>query len=137
MTLSIKQKKDNIKYWLNGTAHDYDIYLSLKKNKKYSGALFFGYLVLEKLLKAIVVEVSEEYAPGIHDLAYLTVLAKLILPKDELLILKQINSFNMSTRYPDEKNDFYKICTAGFANKYYKEIEKMYKKLCQLQKLNK
>lgn len=134
MVLNSKQIEYNEKYWVEGANHDYDIYLSLKKSKKYTGALFFGHIVLEKILKAIVVRVSGEHAPRIHDLAYLAVLAKLDLDKDDLLKLKQINTFNMSTRYPDDKNDFYKICTAGFANKYYKEIEKMYKKICQLQK---
>lgn len=137
MVLTVKQTKQNIKYWVDGATHDYDIYLSLKKNKKHTGALFFGHIVLEKMLKAIVISITEEYAPRIHDLAYLATLAKLELPKNELLLLKQINAFNMNTRYPDDKNDFYKICTAGFAAKYYKEIEKMYKKICLLQKSKK
>lgn len=134
MKLTPKQIKNNIKYWVEGSAHDYDIYLSLKKNRKYTGALFFGHLFLEKILKAVVVGATNSYAPRIHDLAYLAVLAKLSLSKDELLILKQINTFNMNTRYPDDRNDFYKICTVEFANKYYKEIEKMYKKICLSQK---
>lgn len=134
MVLNIKQVNNNIKYWVDSAAHDYDIYLSLKKSKKYTGALFFGHIVLEKMLKAVVVKNINEYAPRIHDLAYLAVLAKLDFSAEELLLLKQINTFNMSTRYPDDKNNFYKICTASFASKYYKEIEKMYKKICQLLK---
>ena len=137
MKLTDKQIKNNIKYWVEGATHDYDIYLSLKKNKKYSGALFFGHLVLEKALKATVVGLTKNYAPRIHDLAYLATLAKLDLSKENLLLLKQVNIFNMNTRYPDDRNNFYKICTAEFANKYYKEIEKIYRKICQSQKLNK
>ena len=137
MVLTKKQIKSQFDYWLDGANHDYDIYLSLKKSKKCTGALFFGHIVLEKLFKALVVSKSKEYAPKTHDLAYLSVLAKLDLSKDDLLLLKQINTFNLNTRYPDDRNNFYKICTVSFATKYYKEIEKIYKQLCLLLKSNK
>lgn len=41
--------------------------------------------------------------------------------------LKLINDFNISTRYPNYKNDFRKICTKEFAEEYLKIIENIFK----------
>ena len=40
--------------------------------------------------------------------------------------LKLINDFNISTRYPDYKNDFRKICTKEFAEQYLNKIENIF-----------
>ena len=64
----IKELKN---YWKKTAEHDYRIMLSLFATKKFSNTLFFGHIVLEKILKAHVVKRSNKSAPYTHDLVRL------------------------------------------------------------------
>jgi HEPN domain-containing protein len=127
--------KRNIKkiaeYWHKTAEHDYKTMLGLFRIKRYSDCLFFGHIVLEKILKAHVVKNIKEEAPKTHDLVMLAKLAKLELPLEDIEYLKVVNRFNMRTRYPDVKFNFYKLCTREYASENLNEIKKIYKTLCQ------
>lgn len=127
--------KENIKkvieYWQKTSEHDYETMVGLFKIKRYSDCLFFGHIVLEKILKAHAVKNTKEEAPKTHDLVVLAKLAKLELPMEDLEYLKVVNRFNMRTRYPDAKFNFYKLCTREYASLNLDQIKKIYKILCQ------
>jgi len=99
--------------------------------KKYADSLFFGHIVLEKIIKTHVVKDSGKETLKVHDLLYLADLSKLNLSNDEIKYLKIVNRFNMRTRYPDIKLTFYKQCTRQYIKEHLEKIEKLYKKLCQ------
>jgi len=46
-------------------------------------------------------------------------------------LLDDVNDFNIRTRYPEYKLEFYKKCTRKYAKNYLDEIINLYKKLCQ------
>jgi len=124
-------KKGLVKYWTKTADHDYDTMLALYRSKRYSACLFFGHIVLEKILKALVVQETGKQTPFTHDLVRLHELADLKLPEVVVDFLDQVNEFNMRTRYPEYKFDFYKKCTPQFTKKYYTKITKLYQELCQ------
>ena len=105
--------------------------LYLFEGKKYSESLFFGHTVLEKILKGSVVKETNKEAPKTHDLIRLAEIAKLKLPNRTLEYLKIVNRFNMRTRYPDTKLQFYKSCDLEYTKNNIEKIKKLYKKLCQ------
>jgi len=119
----MEQKQKIIDYWQKTAENDYKIMLSLYRLKHYSYCLFFGHIVLEKILKALVVKNTNEQAPKIHDLVRLQDLAGLGFENSKVILLKEINEFNLATRYPDYKFNFYKKCDARFAKKYLKIIK--------------
>lgn len=119
------------RYWLKTAKHDYDTMVGLYRIKRYSDCLFYGHIVLEKTLKALVVKNTREPAPFIHDLVRLQDIAKLDLSEESIDLLDQINEFNIRTRYPEYKLDFYKKCTAVYTKKYFEKIKEVYKELCQ------
>ncbi|MBU4370224.1 HEPN domain-containing protein [Patescibacteria group bacterium] len=123
--------KQTVNYWLKTSQHDYRTMLGLFRIKRYSDCLFYGHIILEKNLKALVVKNTGKQAPYIHDLVRLQELAKIQLEKDDLKFLKEINNFNIRVRYPDYKLRFYKICTKEFTKKRFKKIVSLYRKLCQ------
>lgn len=123
--------KKLIAYWRQTAEHDYETMLGLKKIKRYSDCLFFGHIVLEKILKALVVAETKKDAPYIHNLAKLAELAKCELREADWNLLDAVNKFNINCRYPDYKMKFYKMCTKEYAEKYLVAIEKTYKLLCQ------
>lgn len=114
-------------YWLESSDRDYE---SMKKNyeiKQYTWALFIGHLTLEKLLKAIYANVNSEnpYPPKIHNLNILAEKCNIKLDERKTKILMTCNSFNISARYEDYKNEFYKRCTEDYAREQIKNIEEV------------
>ncbi|NOZ61861.1 MAG: HEPN domain-containing protein [Calditrichaeota bacterium] len=119
---------EHIKYWLESAEHDLDVSDSLFKSEKYDWSLFVGHLVLEKALKAIFVKThNNRMPPKIHNLLKLARLSDLDLYDRQELLFAEINEFNIATRYPDYKSNFYKKCTRSFAEKYLKLIKEQYK----------
>lgn len=126
-----KEIRTLINYWKKTAEHDYETMLGLFQIKRYSDSLFFGHIVLEKILKAHVVKNTKKEAPYIHDLVRLASIAELELKEDDLLYLNHVNDFNIRARYPEYKFQFYKTCTKEFADKHLKQIIAIYKNLCQ------
>jgi HEPN domain-containing protein len=123
--------KNQIKYWQESAAESYGVMLVLKKGGKYPECLFFGHLVLEKILKAFVVLQTKQDAPKIHNLARLVELSGLELDKDTKEYLLVANSFNIRARYDDYKKSFYKVCTKEYTENNLEKITKIYNDLCQ------
>lgn len=122
--------KKRIKYWLTTASHDYETMAGLFNIKRYSDCLFYGHIVLEKILKAHAVKATGEDAPPIHNLTRLVEIAKLDLDKETREFLAVANRFNIRTRYPDDKFSFYKQCNRKYAETNLKKIIKIYEYLC-------
>lgn len=125
------QVKKIVSYWEKTAECDRGIMNSLFKSKEYYGCLFFGHIILEKIMKALVVQETKQQAPYMHDLVRLEEIAKIGLSKEEIKLLKEVNAFNLNARYPDYKLKFYKLCTKEFTEDYLNRIIILYKKLCQ------
>lgn len=131
----IAKKEKNIekivKYWRKTSEHDFETMNALFGIKRYPESLFFGHIVLEKILKGLVVEATGKEAPYIHNLTKLSELAKCDLLKEEMDLLDKVNDFNISSRYPEYKLQFYKQCNREYAKNYIDKIANLYKKICQ------
>lgn len=124
--------KKLIAYWQITAEHDYETMLDLYKIKRYSDSLFFGHIVLEKILKAHTVKATGKDAPKIHNLLRLEEMAGCKLTEGEKDFLGLVNSFNISTRYPDYKLAFYKRYSSAKAVKgNLNKIIRLYQRLCQ------
>lgn len=132
-----RDQKKLIDYWHKTASHDYETMKSLFKSKRYDASLFFGHIVLEKILKALVVENTGEHAPSTHNLVRLAEIAEAALSQKEKDLLRAANRFNIEARYPEQKLEFYKLCTREYTQEYIDKIDKLYKKLCQKLKLKK
>lgn len=135
--MNAKQVHESVSYWQITAGHDYDTMLTLFHHKRYSDSLFFGHIILEKILKAKVVQVTKKQAPYIHDLVRLEQLAKLKFSNETIHFLHQVNDFNIRARYPEHKLRFYKQCTKAYTQPYFDQIVQLYKKICQELKLKK
>lgn len=118
-------------YWFKTAEHDYETMQALFKIKRYSDALFYGHIVLEKILKGLVVEQTLQPAPYIHDLVRLQQIAGLGLSKEAVAILNKVNEFNIRARYPEYKLRFYKLCTKAYTQEHLDKIIELYHQLCQ------
>lgn len=123
--------KKLVNYWKETADYDYKSMHSLFQNKRYASSLFFGHIVLEKILKALVVAKIKKQAPYTHDLVRLYKMTKIKQEKTDKDLLLKVNDFNIRARYPEWKSRFYKICTKNYTQEYVTEINNLYKKLCQ------
>ena len=120
-------KEEHIKHWLESAEHDLDTSNTLFEAGKYDWALFLGHLVLEKALKAIYVQNNEnKIPPKLHNLVRLAEVSSVQLEKEKKIIFDKINDFNIEVRYPEYKNEFYKICTKEFAEEKILQIKELY-----------
>ena len=128
-------KEEHINYWLNAAQHDLESAETIFESERYDWCLFVGHLALEKILKAIFVDRNDNsIPPKIHNLVRLAELSKIKINDEQKFLLDKINDFNIQTRYPDFKLDFYKQCNREYANKYLKKIKKCFRWLNSLLK---
>ena len=120
-----------IEYWHKTAEHDYETMVGLYRIRRYSDSLFFGHIILEKILKGLVVKETKRRAPYIHNLIELTQIGNLDLNKKEKVLLVEVNEFNISCRYPEEKLRFYKQVDKKYTKYYLDQIKKLYNKLCE------
>lgn len=129
---------DLMNYWIESADEDYNVMNVLHSNKKNSYCLFFGHLVIEKLLKALYAKNNKgtPYAPKSHDLLYLAEKTQLKLNERQEDLLDTITRFNMNARYDDYKKEFYLKCTDEYTEQQLKNIEEIRVWLKNLLKTN-
>ena len=115
-----------IEYWIKGSEEDYKTAKALIDSKRFAHALFFCHLTIEKTLKALVVKHTQKHARLDHNLIRLSESTGLSLSEEQLNALTEINSFNISGRYDDEKFEFHKKATQEFTEKYFNETTNLY-----------
>ncbi len=121
------KSEEHIQFWLEGAAHDLDAAESLFAAGKYDWCLFLGHLVLEKTLKAILVQKqSEKIPPKIHNLVKLAEKSSLELTDDQKIFLDEVNDFNLEIRYPDYKKVFYLHCSKEYTMENFNKIKEFY-----------
>ncbi len=119
-------QEEHINYWLSTSEDDWLSALEiLSKNERRHYALFIGHLSVEKLLKALFVVLNNSVPPYKHDLIILAEKCNLKPDDQTRLDLKVINEFNIQSRYPDFKNNFYDKCTKEFVDAELKRIDKV------------
>ena len=121
---------DNInlmEYWENSSDEDYNVMNVLYSNKKNSYSLFFGHLVIEKLLKGLYAKNNKEnpYTIKSHNLLALAEKCNLELTDEQVEKLQIITQFNISARYDDYKETFNQKCTDDYTYEQIKNIEEV------------
>ena len=108
--------------------------LDLKEKNRNTYALFFGQLLIEKLLKALYAKNNKgaPYAPKTHELAYLANKMNMELSENQEDMLEVISDFNMEARYGDYKYTFELKCTDEYTNIWIENIKELRKWLKEL-----
>ena len=128
---------EQVEYWVDGAERDYATMVVLFNSKRYPESLFFGHIVLEKMLKAFVVLETKEQPPITHNLVLLEKMTSLYLDEDLKNYLVVVNTFNIRARYDDYKKAFYKTRTKEYTEENFQKIDLIYKQLCQQMKQKK
>lgn len=115
------------KEWLNQADYDLKTARAMFRTRRYIYTVFMCHLAIEKALKAVIAEVTGEQPPKIHNLIHLVKLGSPLLSKEQLEFLAEINTANITTRYPDELKKLFKKYTRKLANDYLKKTREVIK----------
>jgi HEPN domain-containing protein len=125
--LTKEAKTSLVNYWILGSQQDLESCEAIfVQAKRYGAALFFLHLSIEKILKALYVAKTNQHAPLTHNLLALAEAAGLESTGEIELALATINEFNMVTRYPSQKSDFYGTATFSFAKSHIDRGKEIY-----------
>jgi HEPN domain-containing protein len=92
----------------------------------YDWCLFLSHLILEKLIKAVHCQnLPDVPVLKIHDLVRLTVKAGIPISDKQEGLLEKFTGFQMAARYPEDKRDFYKVCTKEYTLSALNEFEEI------------
>ena len=102
---------EHIQHWIDSAENDLETANILFNSKKYEWCLFISHLVVEKAVKAVfVLNNDNKIPPKTHNLLKLAKKSNLHLSNEQELLFKEISSFNIEARYPQYKQEFYKLC---------------------------
>jgi HEPN domain-containing protein len=117
---------EQVKYWMELAEQDLPVAESLFEKKHYMYCLYLGHLVLEKTLKAYYVKTLQKTPPKTHDLLKLSEATSLNLTEEQEEFLNRVTDFNIESRYPDYKSNFYTLCTKEFTSENFNKIKEFY-----------
>lgn len=121
--------EEKISFWKDEARRALVVAEDLFRLKRYTEALFFGHLALEKLLKARIIRVRKEEPVYSHDLFILAKYAKLRISEKETDFLARVNVYNIRARYQDYKRSLYKQADRKFTAQELSEIKRFFNKI--------
>jgi len=89
--------------------------------------LFCCQQAIEKRLKALVVNATDEFPPKLHDLTRLADLAKIDLNAGQKLFLRKLNNYYIETRYPEEVRELSDKVTKDLSLRYLQDAKEVIK----------
>jgi HEPN domain-containing protein len=91
-----------VEYWRNGATDALDAANDMiLRDKRILFGLFFLHLAVEKILKAHVCRRTMNFAPRLHNLVRLAILAEIALSDEQIMTLASLNEFSLEGRYPE------------------------------------
>ena len=93
--------KKQILYWETGSDEDMLNAKIMIENGRFLAGLFFCHLCLEKILKALVVKITEEHPPRTHILSSLADTARINFDDNQDQFISEIQTFQLEGRYPE------------------------------------
>ncbi|MBI5603786.1 MAG: HEPN domain-containing protein [Deltaproteobacteria bacterium] len=115
-----------VHYWIEGAVYDLGVAEAMFEKEKFPYALFMGHLALEKLLKALVVRVTENHAPYTHSLPLLAQKTGLKIPQKTVRALARFMEFHFEARYPNDEKMFYRKCTKTFTTRNLQKMNEVF-----------
>ena len=96
---------DKVEYWLGLCDEDLEVAKLLFAGEKYLQMGFFCHLMIEKAIKAVIAQNTNEIPPKIHDLIKLANKAEIYneLSEEQCVLLGRLIPLQIEARYPEYK----------------------------------
>jgi HEPN domain-containing protein len=105
------KKNEKISYWISLSDYDLETAKVMLQGKRFLYVGFMCHQVIEKILKAVFVQVNEAVPPRIHNLIRLAEKGQIYndLTEEQKNFLIYLNPMNIEGRYPAYKEELLKI----------------------------
>jgi HEPN domain-containing protein len=125
-------KQEHIAYWKETSEDDLLSANALYEAGRYTFTLFACHFSIEKLLKAFWVKDNiDDFPPRTHNLIHLLSQTQLELEEDDIILMRQMNNWNIEGRYPDYQRFFYQLCTQSYVEEKLQKTKNLYQCLVQ------
>jgi len=120
-------------YWLELCDEDIITAKALLDAGRFLHMGYFCHQIIEKALKAVIADISDEIPPKVHDLPKLAKLADVIntLSNEQKLLLSKLLPLQIEARYPEYKSKVSASLSREYCNKLLTETEEF---LCWIKK---
>lgn len=129
--LKNSDKKKDVLQWVKLSDYDIETAKAMQKTGRYLYVLFCCQQAIEKRLKALVVNATDNFPPKSHDLIRLAELAKICLTPKQGLFLRKLTNYYIETRYPEEMQELSKKVTKTLSSRYLLETQEVIRCLDQ------
>ena len=113
--------RSDTRNWIALAEYDLETARHMLKTGRNLYVIFLCHLALEKMLKALVTEITQTVPFKTHDLILLLKKGGLELPQDYLEFIGKINSASIPTRYPEDLERALKVYPKSVARDYLKQ----------------
>jgi HEPN domain-containing protein len=112
-------KQEHISYWAKQVEEDFDCAKVLYQANHFAQSLFWAYLALEKLTKALWIKNNEGNTPPlVHNLLRLFTQTKEEFAEEDLMFVSEMNAFQIKGRYPDYADSLEQTVTKEICEEY-------------------
>lgn len=124
--------KSKTRTWFEIAQNDLKFAESILKNKnRPCYAVHFCHQAIEKLLKAIITETTEELPPRTHNFQILFQKTNLKMPEGLQKFLYSLSPHYLATKYPEDITRLYKSYNPAYGNKTLKQTKELFRWLEQ------
>ena len=114
-----------VQSWVEQARYDLDTARAMLQSGRYLYVLFCCRQAVEKMLKAIIARRSGQLPPRLHQLIRLTEVAGLSVDEMRADFLRELSSYYIPTRYPEEISTMAFKVKAEKANSVLKQSEEV------------
>ena len=119
-------KAGHINYWISNSKRDWKRAKYCFEEKDYVFSLFCMHLCLEKVCKALWVKNNKSnIPPKIHNLERIIIESNINLGEEDILFLRDMNTFQLEGRYPDYLGKIYKTYNKKFTEMIFNKAKKI------------
>jgi HEPN domain-containing protein len=97
--------------WAERAQYDLDTADPMFKAGRYLYVLFCCQQAIEKMLKAAIIQRTNEVPPRIHQLVRLVELARVAVEEKHIDFLRELSNYYLPSRYPEEAADLAPVVT--------------------------
>jgi HEPN domain-containing protein len=119
--------EDDVAYWLQLARLDLNSARKSLSGDSFLHCLYGCQQALEKFLKAMVVESTNQAPPRLHNLVRLAALAGLTLESDHEMLLSRLSLEYIELRYPEELSTIAEMNSREAAEEHLRQTEELFR----------
>ena len=129
-------RKDT-KNFMDCAEYDLQTARAMFDSQRFVYVIFMCHLSIEKMLKAVVCELTQRIPPKTHNLIYLIKSGNIKIPGDLFDFVAKINNVSIVTRYPEDFSKLLKAYPENITKQYLSKAEEVARCLRQHRLLEK